>query len=245
MIQEKKNTNKDGKGLSGSDLTVIMGNALFSGMDDTTLKLILEGARIQVHQKGALLFAQDDLADRFYLIMDGWVKVMRQGEDGRETTVGLFTRGETVAEAAIFDTAHYPAAAEVVSDSATLLIVPADVFRQRLMHDTTLCINIIGALSRHLRSFVKKIEQNGKRRSVQRLADFLLERSRSDQGCVTLTLPIEKKLLAERLGMTPETLSRSFAKLKGWGVQTDRKQITIKEPKKLKAFLMQDMNREL
>ncbi len=50
---------------------------------------------------------------------------------------------------------------------------------------------------------------NANQRLVMKLADFYRAQSRNEGK---ITLPVTKKLLATQLGMTPETLSRTFKK---------------------------------
>lgn len=45
--------------------------------------------------------------------------------------------------------------------------------------------------------------------------------------------PFEKALIANRLGMKPESLSRALGKLKPCGVNVDRDNVTIDDPRKL------------
>ena len=69
--------------------------------DEAVLRLIGDGGP-KTFDKGKLLFQQGEPADAFYVILDGWVKISRMSRDGEETIVGVFTRGETFAEAAMF-----------------------------------------------------------------------------------------------------------------------------------------------
>jgi CRP-like cAMP-binding protein len=49
-------------------------------------------------------------------------------------------------------------------------------------------------------------------------------------------LPSERQLVAARLGMTPESLSRAFARLRSLGVIGRGQSVVIKDPKRLRAF---------
>ena len=46
---------------------------------------------------------------------------------------------------------------------------------------------------------------------VQRLAEFLVSLSLTEQGHCALALPYDKSLIAGQLGLQPESLSRAFA----------------------------------
>jgi len=50
-----------------------------------------------------------------------------------------------------------------------------------------------------------------------------------------VTLPVEKALLATRLGTTPENLSRAFANLRPAGVRTSGGTVTITDMAQLRT----------
>ncbi len=67
-----------------------------------------------------------------------------------------------------------------------------------------------------------------------RLASFLLELPREAGG--TVTLPGERRFVAERLGMTPESLSRAFNVLRQHGLAGEGRRLVIADEFKLRAF---------
>jgi CRP-like cAMP-binding protein len=69
------------------------------------------------------------------------------------------------------------------------------------------------------------------------LADFLLSLSNSVNGTATITLPLDKSLIAARLGMQPETFSRALAKLKTVGVHSAGHDVVIKDLDALRAMI--------
>ena len=65
----------------------------------------------------------------------------------------------------------------------------------------------------HLHSLVSQLEQRKAQTGAQRVAEFILEFCEVEKGGCVVTLPYDKVLIAGRLGMKPESLSRAFAKL--------------------------------
>ena len=63
-----------------------------------------------------------------------------------------------------------------------------------------------------------QIEQLTVRSSPERLAKFLFELSGVRSGQTTVQLPLDKALIAGRLGMQPETFSRALSRLRNQGV---------------------------
>ena len=56
---------------------------------------------------------------------------------------------------------------------------------------------------------------------------------------VTIALPYEKALIANRLGMTPESFSRALARLRDLGVAVEREAVTVQDMARLAAFVEQ------
>ena len=55
-----------------------------------------------------------------------------------------------------------------------------------------------------------------------------------------MTLPYDKVLIAGRLGIKPESLSRAFARLRGTGVMVKQNHAAIADVKKLREYVEKD-----
>jgi CRP-like cAMP-binding protein len=96
---------------------------------------------------------------------------------------------------------------------------------------------MLASASCHLKALVEQIEKIKLLSAPQRTADFLVELSSVSAGAVTIDLPYEKALIANRLGMKPESLSRALAKLRPLGVSVDRERVTIADVQLLIRFV--------
>lgn len=224
-----------GTQLTEAEFRLLARVPLFAGVKGDALNGLLAGAHVRHHPRNALLFVQDDPADAFFVVLDGWVKLFRMGEDGTETVIHVFTAGESFAEAAIFEARVFPVSATVAED-ARLLVFPAAAFIRHLRDNADLALNILGAMSRHLRFLVAQVEQRGAMSSTERLAAFLLRLCLSREGTEIVHLPMDKSLIAARLAMQPETLSRCFARLRKKGIKTKGSEVTIPDVAALRSF---------
>jgi CRP-like cAMP-binding protein len=222
--------------VDSGDLDLIARLPLFAGLDQERLRVLLEQALIRRFERDAILFLQDEPATRFYIVLEGWVRLYRETADGQESTIGVFARGESFAEAAIFQSRAYPVNG-VVIDDARLLVIPAEPFVRQLRADPELCLNMMASMSLHLRRLVQQIEQLTVRSSTERLADFLLKLAVAGDS-PTIELPWDKAQVAARLGMQPETLSRALAKLRRLGVESQGSRITIGNFDVLRRYTM-------
>src|SRR5690606_3814165 len=87
------------------------------------LDMLLSQSELLALPRRAALFEQDDPAAAFYLVLDGWVKLFRMTAGGDEAVVGVFTRGDSIAEVPCLAGGNYPVSGETVTD-ARLLCVP-------------------------------------------------------------------------------------------------------------------------
>ncbi len=210
---------------------------LFAGVSVEDLKTFAAPPRR--YHKGGLIFQQGDPADAFFLILDGWVKVFRHSLNGEEIVLNVFTRGETFAEIAMFAHGNYPASAEVV-DEARIIRISAHLMIDRIRNDPKLAINMLASMSNHMRRLVEQIEQLKGLSGPQRLAAFLLRQCDSDEGTAVVRLPYDKFLIAGRLGMKPESLSRALMKLRSLGVRSEQNKVIISDVEALFDFCEED-----
>jgi len=227
-----------------NDWQIVKSTPLFGAMPDDAAHRLIGRHGSTVYEKGALLFQQGDPAAAFYVILDGWVKVYRMTPEGDEAVVGMFSRGESFAEAAIFLGGQYPACAEVATPSR-LVKIDGKVLRTMIHDNPDLALSMLASASYHLKFLVEQIEQIKLLPGSRRLADFLVQLCPCQEGTCEIGLPYEKALIAGRLGMKPESFSRALAKLRALGVTTDHERVTISDVTALAVYAETGENRTL
>ncbi len=217
------------------DLEILRRVPIFAGLDESQLQGVLRDSSIRNHAKGRNLFQQGDAADRFYVVIDGWVKIFRLTPDGDQAVMSLFARGESFAEAAMFMGGRFPASAEVVED-ARLLRVESKPFEKRLHAEPEIAVAMLASVSQRMHYLVGQIEQLQVRSATQRVAGFLLKLCPAEDGPTEISLPYDKSLIASRLGMKPESFSRALARLRDLGVRTERSHVSISDAAALAEY---------
>lgn len=190
---------------------------IFQGLKDDAMKTLLQSAVTKNYSRGETLFLQGDPADAFYIVLEGWAKVYRITQAGEEAVVGVFTRGQSFAEAAAFTNGRFPATCEAVTDGRFLRI-PARQLFQTIASNPEIGLAMLASTSLHLHELIKQIEALKAHTGAQRVAEFLLSLTDEREGSCSLVLPYDKALIAGRLGIKPESLSRAFQKLRSYGV---------------------------
>lgn len=219
-----------------SDWQIVRSTPLLGAVSQEIAQALVGNQPVSVFRKGETLFQQGEAADAFFVVLGGWIKLYRVTPDGNEAVVGVYRRGETFAEAAMFLGGRYPVSAEVVTD-ARLLRVDGQVLRRRIMEQPELALSMLASASYHLKALVEQIEHIKLLSAPQRLAEFLLRLSPAREGESAIELPYEKALIANRLGMKPESLSRALAKLRPLGVSVDREHVSIVDVAVLARFV--------
>ncbi len=212
---------------------------LLATAPEPVAQAVLSTAHARNFDRGATIFLQGERASAIYIVADGWVKLYRIAPNGAEAVVGVFTKGASFGEAVAFRHDTYPVAAEAVTD-CTLVRIEADTFLRQIRENPEIAISILSATFAHLHSLVAQVEQLKAQTGAQRVAEFLLELAPCVDGTCEVTLPYDKVLIAGRLGMKPESLSRAFARLKDQGVQIRQNVAMIQDIAALRDYVEED-----
>ncbi len=212
---------------------------LLASVPEGEVDRILSEAHVTRFDRGQTIFLQGETANAIYIVLDGWVKLYRIAANGAEAIVGVFTRGRSFGEAVAFRKDVYPVSAEAVTP-CTLIRVEADSYLRGVRNSPETAIAMLSSTFAHLHSLVSQLEAMKARTGAQRVAEFLCELAPCDDGACEVTLPYDKVLIAGRLGMKPESLSRAFAKLKPEGVTIQQNKARIADVGRLRTYVEED-----
>lgn len=221
------------------DWRIAKDSVLLASVPEDLVGTILSHTETRSFERGATIFLQGEPAENVYIVLEGWVKLFRISQNGAEAVVGVFTKGRSFGEAAAFQNDVYPVAAEAVTD-CRLMPVRAGLILGMMKSRPELCTAMLASTFKHLHSLVSQVEQLKAHTGAQRVAEFLLELCTVAEGACAVTLPYDKVLIAGRLGMKPESLSRSFARLKEMGVQVSQNHAAISDVARLRAYVEED-----
>lgn len=225
--------------LKPADLAVVKQSILLSHLPDDLADTLLERTVANSHDRGSTIFLQGEPAEYVYIVLQGWVKLFRISPNGAEAVVGVFTRGRSFGEAVAFRQDVYPVNAEAVTD-CRLLQLRAAILLDMMNSRPELCTAMLASTFRHLQSLVNQVEQLKAQTGAQRVAEFLLELCPVEEGACAVTLPYDKILIAGRLGMKPESLSRAFQRLRDTGVMVKQNHAAIADVSKLREYVEED-----
>lgn len=201
---------------------------VFSGLKPEAVAELLAEASVLNFRPGHAMFRQGEPAHAFFIIMDGWVKLYRVTPAGDEAVLSVLTKGESFAEAVTFTADRYPATACAVT-RARVMMIPAEHVLNCIRRMPDVAIAMIASTSQHLHRMVQQIEQLMSQSATQRVAEFLASLATCTKGPCTIRLPYDKSLIAGRLGLKPESLSRVFAKLRPIGIDVRASNVVVRD----------------
>lgn len=211
---------------------------LLRTMAEHNLSTLLQGAFLQRFPVHVELIREGEPADFLHVIVDGQVELYARYR-GRETTITVLNSPSCFILAAVMLDRPYLKSARVLSPSRILLI-PVESVRSMFTIDNAFARAISHELSFAFRGLVKELKNQKLRSTIERLAAWLV-RFNSEHGLNNeIILPFDKKVLASRLGMVPEVLSRTFVNLKDYGVKVEGPRITIGDLQALQKLASPD-----
>lgn len=211
---------------------------LFANARTDTFDSLVNGSFLQRFPPGVELIRQNDMADFLYVLIEGQVE-MYAIKGGRETTldivdpVGLF-----ILAAVLNDDVCLQSARTLIN--CRVLMIPAQQVRQAIEDDVFFMRAVVRELSRRYRKTIKELKNQKLRTSSERLANWLIKVHGMQNRGSYIEMPYEKRLLASRLGMTPENLSRAFSALSQHGIKVDGARIVFVDMDKLIKFAKPD-----
>ena len=212
---------------------------LFAELSPGQLAPLADSTREKRIAKGEMLFQKGDMPRGIYLVVFGQMKLAFPSAQGNEKVVEIVGPTQTFGEAVMFMDRPYPVFAEALADTLLLHVAKAALF-DMLEKDVSFARRMLAGLSLRLHSLVSDVESYSQRSSAQRVIGYLLQHgaeASAGNGKIAVSLPTSKQVIASRLNLTPETLSRIFHDLGDAGLITVRgKQITIHDQRRLREY---------
>jgi CRP/FNR family transcriptional regulator len=206
---------------------------LFSAVPAKSFQRLMAMARLAKFRKGQTIFREHEDCPGVFVVGKGMVRVFKTGAGGKEHVLHMVEPGETFAEVAALGGFKVPASAEAV-ESTVCALLPQPQFRKALEEDHPLCLGMLSGLSLWVKHLVGLLEDVVLRDAAGRIANYLLDARRADDGDVAL--PSLKRYVASHLNLTSETFSRTFRRLLDAGLISLRAKnhVRIVDPERLR-----------
>ena len=210
---------------------------LFQQLRESEIVSLAAGTREVGLSKGQILFQKGTLLDGFYVVVHGQIKLAFSSPQGHEKVVSIVGPGQSFGEAVMFMERPCPVFAQALEDTRLLYIAKQGIFAA-IDHDSAFARRMLAGLSMRLHGLIRDVEDYSLHSSTQRVIGFLLQLAGTPaSGPVEFELPASKHVIASRLNLTPETLSRILHSLSETGQITVKgRRITVLDVARLRQF---------
>jgi CRP/FNR family transcriptional regulator len=164
------------------------------------------------------LFAEGDPTTHLFRVETGAISLYKVLADGRRQVVGFAYPGDLIGLGA---QGEHVMNAQAIKPTR-LRCLPVATLHQSAAKDPTLGFKLYEALARELAATRDLMLTTGQRSATERVVGFLLALSRRNvrngQDPALFELPMTRADIGDFLGLTIETVSRTFTKLKTLGL---------------------------
>lgn len=201
----------------------------FRGLSRARLAAIFRGARLVRARRGDFVTRRSEPLPGVFAVAEGMVKLALRRADGAERVLRFVGPGETFGEAAVLLGRDSAVDAVALADTVLVAIAPAQL-RSLMGRDAELSRRMAALLAERMLALMSEVEASELRPAGERLAAYLLGLAEpaAGDGRLTARLPATKTLVAARLGMKKETLSRLLHDLVSRHlIEVSRREISI------------------
>ena len=208
---------------------------------DTDLRARLDAITTVVSvAPDAVLSQQGAMPEALHVLLDGQVALSSTAADGTIALIEVLHPIDHFVLASVLSRLPYLMTARAVT-RARLLAIDAAGLLDLVEHEAQLANTLLRSVSREFRTMVRQVRDLKLRTAAQRLGCYLLARVKDGEAHrADFRLPFDKGLLAARLGCRQENLSRAFATLRAYGVETHGSRVILHDIPKLKALAVPD-----
>jgi len=190
-------------------------------------------------QKGEYLFNSGERFSAIYAVRSGSIKTFSESEQGDEQITGLYLPGELLGLDAINDNQH-PCSA-IALETTSLCEIPFDTLESLSSEIPELHHQLFRIMSKEIANDQSLLMLMAQKSAEERLAAFLVNLSSRlkvrNFSEVEFNLSMSRKDIGNYLGLTIETISRTFSRFQSEGIlSTQRKYVNIHKLDTLKEM---------
>lgn len=213
---------------------------VFRSLADRELKQLVKLAALRLIKIGTDVYRAGDLANHFFLIRSGKVKLYRELPNGRSMILDFHGAGDLFGEGAVFGEDRRGENAEVVED-AFVCIIDRDQFASYLNQHPDVALHMGGVITRRRRraeaASAALLSEDVRTRLAHALAKLAFEHGHEDEKGLRVDLRLTQTDLAQLVGSTRETTSMAFNAFKRDGlVDAKDRVVWVLQPEALAAY---------
>lgn len=187
---------------------------------------------MKIFQKDEVIHIQNEVCFCMDIILEGKVIVQNIDEKGNILTIDTFVKGDLIGANLLFSSKNVYPMTVSASAKTVLIMLRKDLVLELCRRSTNFMIALLTEISSKTIILTEKINAISRKTIRQYILDFL-KQEQYKQASDIIKLPLSKKELAERLGVSRSSLGRELIKMRKDGlVEYDPWTITIKKNNK-------------
>lgn len=216
------------------DRSLISSLPAFSGLDGKDMDAILSRARSSRFAKDSEVFAQEEEAKSFFLLLSGHIRVVRTSAEGHQVVARYINEGELFGIAVAMGKTTYPATAVAAVD-CVVLSWPNSAWADLQSRFPAFGANAYRTIGARLQETQTQVMEMSTQQVEQRIAHALLrivsQSGRKTPEGIEIDFPITRQDIAEMTGTTLHTVSRLLSAWEDQGiVRGGRQKVTVTDP---------------
>jgi CRP-like cAMP-binding protein len=187
--------------------------SIFSSLDDRALDALVRVTSTRRLDTGQVLFHKGDPGRQLYGVLDGRLKVLATGADGKDLVLNVCDPGEVIGEIALLDS--NPRSATVAAlEPSELLVLDRRDFLPFLEHHPRVAIGLAEMLAKRLRRLSELAEDSVllavRARLAKRLVALAQRYGRKTPDGVQIDLPLSQQELGDMIGTSRESINKQL-----------------------------------
>ena len=197
------------------------GSSIFCALAGSHLAKFEQEKTEHKYEKGQVIFYEGSPSYAVHYICSGRVKLYKIGPKGEELIVKLIGPGEITGYRSLLAGEPCAATAQAV-ESTTICTISKQIFIELLKQSPDLALRLLSRLAKDLREAEEQAISLAQESVRQRTAHLLLLLMHGSPGKAKpngpVKIPLKRKDMAQMIGTTPESLSRTLHELAQKGI---------------------------
>lgn len=219
------------------DESLLTGLPPFSRLSPNEIRDILDRATPKRYPEGTAVFREGAPAERFYLLLDGFIRVVRTTPEGEQVIALHIPPGQLFGIAPAIGRDTYPATAIAAAESLALGW-PARLWAGFAARYDGFATESYRTVGERLGEFQARVTELATQAVERRVASALLrmanQSGRKTNGAIEIAFPVTRADIAEMTGTTLHTVSRLLSAWEREGiVKSARRRVTVTAPHRL------------
>lgn len=200
-------------------LSVLEKCNIFKGMESEYIESILKDKNYKIvnYDKGEIVAIEDNICEYVGIVISGSVEIQKIYESGRSLTIQKLIEGSIFGEAIVFSSRNTYPATIISSVKSEIMFIENKVIAELCSINKKILENFMELLSDKIIMLNSKVKTISLCSIRQKVANFILEQVNM-QKREKIKLSVNKKELAEYLGVQRPSLSRELINMQDDGI---------------------------